>query len=120
MHRFGLTGLALLLGLATSVGAQEIGGMYQVEGTNLDGSRYSGTARIDITSSTTCRIHWDTGTSSSGICMINQNAFAAAYAFENGTIGLVVYELIRDGTLDGVWTIADTAGAGTETLTPLQ
>ena len=52
--------------------------------------------------------------------MLNQNAFAAAYAFENGTIGLVVYELMRDGTLDGVWTIADTAGAGTETLTPLQ
>jgi hypothetical protein len=77
MHRIVLAGLAVLLSLATPVGAQEIGGMYRVEGSNLDGSRYSGTARIDITSSTTCRIHWETGTSSSGICMLNQNAWAS-------------------------------------------
>jgi hypothetical protein len=100
--------------------AQTIGGIYHVDGTNLDGSQYTGTARIDVTSSTTCRIEWDAGTSSSGICMVNQNAFAAAYVFENGTIGLVVYELMPNGTLDGVWTIADTAGAGTETLTPIR
>lgn len=120
MHKLGLAGMAVLLGLSASVQAQEIGGMYQVEGTNLDGSQYTGTARIDVTSSTTCRIEWDTGTTSRGICMVNQNAFAAAYVFENGTIGLVVYELMPSGTLDGVWTIADTAGAGTETLTPIR
>lgn len=120
MFRLGLIGLALVLGLYTPAQAQTIGGDYQVAGTNLDGSQYSGNARIEVTSSTTCRITWDTGNSSSGICMINQNAFAAAYAFDTGVIGLVVYELLPDGTLDGVWTIADTSGAGTETLTPIQ
>ncbi|MCY0146653.1 hypothetical protein OEG84_02700 [Hoeflea sp. G2-23] len=116
----GLAGATMMLMALGSAQAQTIGGSYQVEGTNLDGSSYSGTAQIDVTSATTCRIAWDTGTSSSGICMVNQNAFAAAYVFESGAVGLVVYELMQDGTLDGVWTIADTAGAGTETLTPIE
>ncbi|WP_412048769.1 hypothetical protein ACK6D9_12555 [Hoeflea sp. Naph1] len=52
--------------------------------------------------------------------MVNQNAFASACAFENGAVGLVVYHLMLDETLDGVWTIADTASAGTNTLTPIE
>ena len=112
--------MTLVVAACAPASAQTIGGTYRVEGTNLDGSRYTGRARIEVTSSTTCRIIWETGTTSSGICMLNRNAFAAAYGFANGTVGLVVYELKRDGVLDGVWTIADTAGAGTETLTPIR
>ncbi len=44
----------ILLCLAASASAQSIGGMYTVEGTNLDGSNYSGTAEIKLTSDTTC------------------------------------------------------------------
>lgn len=111
---------ATLLALAIAPSwAQDIGGLYQVDGTNLDGTAYSGTAQIDLTTNTTCRIMWDTGSTSEGICMRYANAFAAAYIFDNGEVGLLIYEVLDDGTLDGTWTIADIEGAGTEILTPL-
>jgi hypothetical protein len=110
---------AAVLSFAAGVAqAQDVGGTYQVNGTNFDGSTYKGTATIEVVTSTTCRIHWETGSTSDGICMRNQNALAAGYAFSNGKIGLVVYEIMPDGTLDGVWTVADQEGAGTEVLTP--
>lgn len=112
--------LFLLLSLATPTLAQTIGGKYSVEGVDFDGSRYSGTATIEMTSSNTCRISWETGTSSTGLCMIYGNAFSAAYAIDSGVYGLLVYEIKDDGTLDGIWTIADTAGSGSETLTPIR
>ena len=87
-------------------------------GQNLDGSPYSGTAEVTLTSETTCTIHWVTGSSTSdGICSRNGDAFAAAYVLGDA-IGLVVYKVMEDGTLDGLWTIAAQEGSGTEKLTP--
>jgi hypothetical protein len=98
--------------------AQTVGGDYTIAGTNFDGSAYAGTATITPSSNSTCRIEWRTGsTASQGFCMLANKAFAAAYKL-NDSVGLVVYELQADGSLKGVWTIADKAGAGTETLTP--
>jgi hypothetical protein len=95
-------------------------GKYSVEGKNLDGSVYSGTAEIIATSETTCRIRWQTGsTTSEGICMRNGNAFAAGYVMGD-SIGLVVYKMMDDGALDGIWTIADQEGVGEEVLTPIK
>jgi hypothetical protein len=55
-------------------------GKYTVEGTNLDGFSYSGTAEITLASESTCVMEWETaGVKSSGVCMLNGNAFAAAY-----------------------------------------
>ncbi|SFK35517.1 hypothetical protein SAMN04488498_105179 [Mesorhizobium albiziae] len=108
----------IVLCLAAPASAQSIGGMYSVEGTNLDGSNYSGTAEIKLTSDTTCTIHWVTGgTTSEGICSRNGNAFAAAYVLGD-VFGLVVYKVGADGSLDGLWTIAGKDGSGTEVLTP--
>lgn len=110
-------GAAVLLGVSMA-GAQEIGGRYEVQGTNFDGSAYGGTATIDVTTRNTCRITWDTGTTSKGICMRNGATFSAAYAFSNGGVGLVIYTVKPNGVLEGLWTIADTDGVGTETLIP--
>jgi len=109
-----LSGLVAKPGFAAEVKA----GVYDVKGTNFDGSSYTGTARIKISSNTTCRIVWKTGgTESSGICMRDEDSFAAAYKLGN-SVGLVIYKINDDGSLEGVWTIADKSGAGTETLTP--
>jgi len=98
--------------------AQSIGGKYTVEGTNLDGSPYNGTAEITLTSDTTCTINWTTGSSTSqGICSRNDEAFAAAYVLGDA-IGLVVYKVSEDGSMEGLWTIAGKDGNGTENLTP--
>jgi len=109
----------LAVGCCTGAMAQTVGGKYAVTGTNLDGSPYSGTATIARTSNSTCRIRWETGATSDGICMLANRSFAAAYVMENA-FGLVVYELLDDGSPHGVWTIADKSGAGTEVLTPLK
>jgi hypothetical protein len=102
----------------TAALAQDVGGIYKVQGTNFDGSPYSGTAKITPSSNSTCRIEWKTGDSSStGFCMLSNGALAAAYKLGN-SVGLVLYALESDGTLKGVWTIADKSGAGTEVLTP--
>jgi len=98
--------------------AQSIGGSYSVAGTNFDGSPYSGTAEITLTSETTCVIEWSTGsTTSQGICMRNDSAFAAGYVLGD-EIGLVVYKVMPDGSLHGLWTIAGKEGNGTEVLNP--
>jgi hypothetical protein len=104
----------------TTASAQSVGGRYQAQGTNFDGSPYSGTATISRSSNTTCRIEWKTGgTSSSGFCMLSNGALAAAYKLGNA-VGLILYDVQADGSLKGIWTIADKSGAGTENLTPIR
>ena len=106
--------------LTLTAHAQSIGGRYQVEGTNLNGTTYSGEAQITLTSETTCEIEWVTGsTSSIGICMRNDNSFSAAYRMGDA-VGLVIYKVMDDGTMHGLWTIAGNGGAGAEVLTPVQ
>lgn len=108
---------ALMLVMTAPVLAQSTAS-YNVQGTNLDGSSYGGTATITLTSDTTCVIEWQTGGStSSGICMKYQNAFAAGYVLGDD-IGLVIYEIMGDGSLRGQWTIAGSNGVGAEILTP--
>ena len=109
-----------LLGLIMTapVSAQSIGGSYSVDGTNFDGTKYGGTAEVILTSETTCVIKWTTGGSTSeGICMRNGDAFAAGYVLGD-EIGLVVYKVMEDGSLHGLWTLAGKEGNGAEILTP--
>jgi hypothetical protein len=115
-----LIGAALLtFGFAAAASAQSVGGKYEVKGTNFDGSPYSGMATITRSSDSTCRIRWETGSTSDGICMLANASLAAAYKMGDA-VGLVLYDLQSDGSLKGVWTIADKSGAGTENLTPVK
>ena len=117
MRRLVLAGLFALASCSLAV-AQDVGGSYTVNGTNINGSPYTGTAEITLLSETTCAIEWTTGpTISSGICMRNGNAFSAGYALGDA-IGLLIYEILEDGSMDGIWTVAGQDGTGTETLTP--
>lgn len=110
--------VAALMLMAHGAVAQDVGGYYTVNGTNLDGSPYEGEAEITLTSEYTCEIVWKTGGStSSGICMRDSNAFTAGYEL-NGKVGLVIYLIQPDGTLDGRWTVAGVNAVGTEVLTP--
>jgi hypothetical protein len=115
--RAGTIALVVAALISTAALARTLGGQYEVRGTNPDGSGYSGTATITPSSDTTCRITWDTGSTSYGICMVAGQTVAASYGL-SGRVGLVLYQLQPDGTLNGVWTVADQPGAGTETLIP--
>lgn len=112
-----LLGSVLAVSLASGASAQTVGGDYTVAGTNPNGSTYTGTARI-TPSGSACKITWKTGsTSSQGVCMLANKAFAAFYKLDSD-YGLIVYELQPDGSLKGYWTIADQEGVGGEILTP--
>jgi hypothetical protein len=116
--RTAVLAAACLGASVATVSAQGLGGTYRASGKNFDGSRYSGTAEVIFTSNTTCRISWKIGSDVwRGICMRNGPIFAASYRLGNA-VGLVIYEIKDDGTLEGMWTIADKSGVGTETLTP--
>lgn len=108
-----------LVASASLAEAADVGGKYTVNGTNFDGSKYSGTAEITVSSNTTCRIVWHTGTASEskGICMRVNDVLVAGYEMR-GQVGLVAYKIKDDGVLDGIWTIANEDGAGTDVLTP--
>jgi len=117
MRRFLLSVVvALLAGPAAAAGFQA--GTYNVEGTNLDGSPYKGTAEVKVLSDTTCQITWTTGsTSSVGICMMMDGVVSAAYQ-QGNVVGVTMYHMNDDGSLDGAWTVAGQNGSGTEKLTP--
>ena len=109
--------LFLLLFVVPVPAAQFRAGLYRVDGTNLDGSPYAGVARITILSNTTCKIEWDTGAPASGPCMRVGDYVSAAYVM-SGAVGIIMYHLNDDGSLDGIWTVSGVNGSGTERLTP--
>jgi len=117
MRRFLLVALfATVAAPALAAGFHE--GSYAVQGTNLDGSPYSGTAVVKLLSDTTCEIDWTTGsTSSVGLCMMMDGVVSAAYRQGDG-VGVTMYHITDDGSLEGAWTIAGQNGSGTEKLTP--
>lgn len=117
MKKISAAAFALALMHSGAV-AQDIGGSYHVSGTNPDGSKYSGEATITLESEVTCSIHWETGdTTSDGICMRDKGVFVAGYVLGDN-IGLVVYEILPDGSMSGRWTITGESGVGTEVLSP--
>jgi hypothetical protein len=111
---------ACLAASVATVAAEGLGGTYRVSGKTFNGSHYSGTAEVTITSDTTCRINWKIGSEIwRGICMRNGAVFSAGYKFGNA-VGLAIYDIKADGSLEGLWTIAEQSGVGTETLTPMK
>ena len=111
---------ACLAASVATAAAQGLGGTYRASGKNFDGSSYSGTAEIIVTSDTTCRITWKIGSDTwRGICMRSGSVFAASYRLDN-LLGLAIYEIKANGTLEGSWTIAENSGVGAETLIPMR
>ena len=114
-----LIAAAMLCGIAVPVAAAEFhAGTYDVVGTNLNGSPYGGIAEVTLLSDTTCQIIWHTGdTQSWGHCMKVSDYVSAGYVM-GGAIGIIMYRVNDDGSLDGFWTVSGQNGSGTERLTP--
>ncbi len=90
---------------------------YDVVGTNPDGSKYKGTADVEVISNSTFTIKWSIRSSTiEGFGMRMNDSLAATYQI-NGEPGLVIYRVDGNG-LDGLWAIRGHNGGGTEHLTP--
>jgi hypothetical protein len=110
----------IFLAIATAVCAEplHLHSTYDVAGTNPDGSRYSGTAKIEVISEATYTIKWKIGGAAyQGFGMRNDDALAATYTID-GEPGLIIYKVDDDGIFHGLWVVRGKNDAGTERLTP--
>jgi hypothetical protein len=91
---------------------------YEANGTNPDGSKYSGTADVTVISDTTYTIVWKIGDETyKGFGMRLNDSLAATYMID-GEPGLIIYKVDGNG-LNGAWAIRGHDGVGTEHLRPL-
>jgi hypothetical protein len=92
--------------------AQDIGGNYSVDGTNPNGTTYTGTVTITRQGSNRYRFEW---------VIANGDRYSGAGTLRDKTISVnwgqrypVIYQVGDDGILEGTWA----NGTATETLTP--
>jgi hypothetical protein len=112
-----LLALALLLALASPALAQRAG-LYNVNGTNPDGTAYTGVLQLRQVGIVSWLVLWQVGAERiEGAGMSSGNTFAVTYPAGN-TQGFGIYEILPDGTMTGQWTLVGSSGIGTETLVP--
>jgi len=110
----------VFLAVATSVNAETLtlASKYDAVGTNPDGSKYTGTATVEVISDATFTINWTiAGTVYKGFGMRMNDALSATYMID-GQPGLIIYKVDGNGRLSGLWAIRGKDGNGTERLTP--
>jgi len=107
----------LILSLAAPAAAQR-SGMYDITGTNPDGTAYIGTLMVEQVGLLSFRLEWTIGPDViQGVGMVSGLSFATAFSLgQNPSMG--VYELRPNGQLVGQWTTVGAFAAGQETATP--
>jgi len=93
----------------------KVEGQSKVIGTNPNGDRYSGTLEI-IPHGGVYQFRWNAPTQYDGIGVKNGKFVAVAFANGgNGSgCGVINYNILNNGTLDGIWGNWGTDGSGTE------
>jgi hypothetical protein len=107
-----------LAGLGISPAAAQRSGIYDVRGTNPDGSEYEGSLVLTQVGATTFRITWTVaGNNIEGVGMISGLMFAVVFQLGEQT-AMGMYELKPDGEMTGTWTVVGSQAIGTETIKP--
>lgn len=111
-HLFAIAAAALVLGTPAAFAANPVG-IYKVEGTNPgDGSKYTGTVKVEKTGET-YRVIWVVGgTQYDGTGIGDKNFIAVSYKSGKDT-GLALYGE-DGGNWAGVWTYAGGRQVGAE------
>lgn len=94
-------------------------GIYKSEGTNPDGSPYSGVVEIALHSGI-FHLRWtlESGEDIYGFGIVTEHLFSVTYVAE-GTPGVVVYVMEPGKPLQGRWVLAGIDGIFPETLTKI-
>ncbi|HEV7264657.1 MAG TPA: hypothetical protein VGN83_07055 [Falsiroseomonas sp.] len=115
MRRLILT-LSLLLLAAPAMAQRD--GLYDVTGTNLDGTEYTGIAQIRAVGMNSFLIRWRTGNEVvDGMGMASGRTVAVTYGAAQRP-GIGIYTINPDGSMDGEWTIVGAPTLGRERLVP--
>jgi hypothetical protein len=108
--------LAFLLAASPALAQRE--GFYDVAGTNLDGTPYTGVAQIRLLGINSFNIVWRLGNQLvEGVGMASGRTIAVVYG-QAQRPGMGIYTLNPDGTIEGEWTVIGAGAIGRETLTP--
>jgi hypothetical protein len=99
----------------TATPPAEIAGDYAIVGTNEDGSPYKGALEV-IKHGDVYQFRWNAGRKYDGVGVPNGNVVAVAFTGgSNGKgCGVVSYQILADGTLDGKWGYWGVDESGTE------
>ncbi|HYF09020.1 MAG TPA: hypothetical protein VD970_15465 [Acetobacteraceae bacterium] len=118
IRRLFLSALAAgLLALATPAAAQRTG-LYELNGTNPDGTAYDGQVMMQQVGIVSWRVVWSvSGERIEGIGMSSGNVLSVTYQLGQRT-GMGIFFINADGSMSGQWTVLGSSGIGTETLRP--
>lgn len=117
IRRAALLALPLLAALAAPAAAQR-SGVYDVVGTALDGSEYTGTLTLEQLGTASFRIFWTIGGETiEGVGMVSGLTFSTAFTVANQP-GMAIYDIRPGGVLEGQWTIIGAFAVGRETARP--
>lgn len=96
----------------------DIAGDYAIVGTNEDGSPYKGALKV-IKHGDVYQFRWDAGKQYDGIGIPNGNAVAVSFTggSDGQGCGVVIYQALAGGTLDGKWGYWGVNEMGTEKAT---
>lgn len=110
--------VALALYLAPLAVAQR-SGLYDVSGTNPDGSLYNGTLMLTQVGGTSFRISWSVGTNTiEGVGMVSGLHLAVVFSLGENQTAMGMYDLRPNGELSGIWTVVGSQATGTEVARP--
>lgn len=108
---------AAAIALPGAARAQQTG-IYNMTGTNPDGSAYEGIVMLQQVGIVSWRVTWSlAGERIEGIGMSSGPVFSVTYQLGDRT-GMGVFNVNTDGSMYGQWTVLGSSGIGTESLTP--
>ena len=119
MKRIAMAALAAA-GLALSAPAAQAqrNGLYNVAGTNPDGSPYTGQMIVQQVGLASWRVAWQIGENRfEGYGMSAGPAFSVGFTLGEAP-GIAIYQVSPDGSMTGQWTLIGSSAIGTENLTP--
>jgi hypothetical protein len=110
--------LPLVAALVASPAEAQRAGLYDVSGTNLDGTPYTGQAQIRGLGLASFVILWRIGNQVvEGVGFASGRTIAVAYGLSQRP-GIGIYTLNPDGSMDGEWTIVGAPAIARERLVP--
>jgi hypothetical protein len=113
-----LVGALLASPFTASPAAAQRAGLYDVSGTNLDGTPYTGQAQIQGLGLASFAILWRIGNQVvEGVGFASGRTIAVAYGLSQRP-GIGIYTLNPDGSLEGEWTIIGAPAIARERLVP--
>ncbi len=110
--------LAVMVALALPAAAQR-SGLYDISGTNPDGSLYNGTLMLTQVGGTSFRLTWTVGAANiEGVGMVSGLNLAVVFSLGENQTAMGMYDLRPNGELSGIWTVIGSQATGTEVARP--